>query len=434
MFKHIKSGLLLACFISLAPVTFASASDLPIDERDKTIEERLSCFTNAAKLGIDWDEVCSNQPKNDPVPQVMEDPISLDAMIERLHAAADEMLSESVGNEVPAANVDEVYEKHSVVFGADHSVDDIVEEHGINEDLAAAVKTEEPLKEAAEAKMAPKKDFSKRKSGPFDEPDLMTDASRETTQVHLRTHSFDIGYEKYYYEYKEDSLNVNLRGWWDTVSAAYTYRPKQGDLLDFEWLNHYRLEGRYGSGDLDYSSGSTGTSQDDPNYMFETRALLGRDYYPSERIVFTPYVGYGFRFLVDASGGRQTSTGQYAYDRKSHYHYLPIGLDYAYQFNKDWRVVANAEFDYFISGWQKSYLSDAPVSGYYDVRNDQDHGYGVRGSFKLIKTTRLIDFSIEPFVRFWHIKDSEVSNAGSFDALEPENTTLESGVRAGVQF
>lgn len=453
MFERLIIRVLIASFAVIFAVPGASARNAANDNRDKTIEERLSCFSkHASQQGIEWDEVCSkvSSLKNEGA-QAIEEADSLDAMIERLHAAADEMLAESDGNEPAAITVDEVYEKHNMVFDAQRSVDDVIEEQGIKNDFSAIDDEDDPSdenitydpveqdnfsdrKELPVPRKSATKVYSKDTPGLFDEPDLMKDSARDSTEVNLRTHTFDAGYERYYYEYKEDSVDVKLKGWWHTVSAAYTYRPKPGDLLNFDWLNHYRLEGRYGYADLDYSSGSTGTSEDDPNYMYETRALLGRDFYPVDKVVVTPYGGFGFRYLVDDSGGKQTTTGQYSYDRKSHYYYLPIGLDFTHQMNKDWRIVGNGEFDIFLYGWQKSYLSDVPVPGYFDVRNDQDRGYGIRGSIKFIKTSPLIDFSIEPFVRFWHIEDSDVENAGSFDGLEPENTTLESGIRAGVQF
>lgn len=453
MFERLLFRVLIASFAVIIVIPSVSAKNADIDNRDKTIEERLSCFSrHASQQGIEWDEVCSNVSKSiNEDPQGIAEADSLDAMIERLHAAADDMLAQSVGNEPAATTVDEVYEKHNTLFDEQRSVDDVIEEQGIKNDFSASDDEDDPMDENVAYDPVEQEDVSDRKELPvprksaaklystdapglFDEPEMMKDSARDSTEVNLRTHTFDVGYERYYYEYKEDSVDVKVKGWWDTVSAAYTYRPKEGDLLGFDWLNHYRLEGRYGSADLDYSSGSTGTSDDDPNYMYEARALLGRDFYPVDKVVVTPYGGFGFRFLVHDFGGKQSTTGQYTYDRTSHYYYLPVGLDYAYQMNNHWRIVGNGEFDIFLAGWQKSYLSDVPLPGYFDVKNDQEKGFGVRGSIKFIKTSPLIDFSIEPFVRFWHIEDSDVANAGLFDGMEPENTTLESGIRAGVQF
>lgn len=453
MCHRIKFCMLMAGLFFVFSVPSVSAQSAPANDREKTMDERLNCFSrHASQEAIDWDEVCSvgsdSQNQDARAAKVSD---SLDEMVARLQAAGDEMLNETNGDEIPAADIDDVYRKHEAVFDTDRTVDDVVRDEGIENDFTTSTESQDPMDEETnydapetdeysvqdqnnEYARSARNSYKERNLDLFDEPELMADTAKDTSVVRFRTHTFDIGYEKYYYEYEEDSVNVLLEGWWDTFSAAYTYRPQEGDLLNLPWMNHYRLEGRYGFADLDYSSGSTGTSDDDPNHMFETRALIGRDFYPLDRVVITPYGGFGYRHLVDDSGGKQTTTGHWGYDRKSHYYYLPLGFDYHYQVNRDWRISGNGELDIFLYGWQKSYLSDVPFPGYFDLRNDQKHGFGVRGSIKLIKTTPLIDFSVEPFVRFWHIEDSEVDNAGLFDGYEPENTTLESGVRAGVQF
>ena len=62
----------------------------------------------------------------------------------------------------------------------------------------------------------------------------------------------------------------------------------------------------------------------------------------------------------------------------------------------------------------------------------------MRGAFKIIKPGDRFNFWIEPFFRYWHIQDSEVTtavgNVYALTGLEPDNNTTEYGVKLGVAF
>ena len=72
------------------------------------------------------------------------------------------------------------------------------------------------------------------------------------------------------------------------------------------------------------------------------------------------------------------------------------------------------------------------------MSNAQKKGYGIRGSLKFIKEGDPVNFLIEPYARYWHIKDSKGTRAENdffiVTGLEPENTSIEIGTRLGVQF
>lgn len=445
-------SLSLVCFTSIPSFAKSSRNS----DRNDVIEKKLSCFSDhASDKKINWDEVCDTASKKSKshFGEQMDDK-SLDDMVKEHEDLADEMLSDSVTGEViTEKSVDDVVEKVNKDNENNRTVDDVIKEQGVKNDFTpqlddALVKNysdDQQVKETeavqlknntSDTKELEKKKNIKRDSIPdlFDEPKLMNDRAKTYTDIEPKKHEFAFDYERYYSEYTEDSVDVKLKGWWNGYTASYSYRPAEGNLLFWNWINYYSLEGRFATAKLDYTSGGTGSDENEPNYMYEVRSIVGRDFYPVSKLRITPYGGFGFRYLLDDSGGRQTTTGQYGYDRKSHYFYLPFGLNYAYQINDDWRVVANGEYDIFLSGWQKSYLSDVPVSGYFDVRNDQKHGFGLRASVKIVRIFPLVNVSVEPFVRYWHIQDSEVSNAGSFDGMEPENKTIEAGLKAGVQF
>lgn len=73
-------------------------------------------------------------------------------------------------------------------------------------------------------------------------------------------------------------------------------------------------------------------------------------------------------------------------------------------------------------GQQVSTISDV------EIRNDQRTGYGLRGAVSLTNTGDKTSFTIEPFIRYWHIDESDLDNeVGIF--VEPENETVQSGVQ-----
>src|SRR5258706_188217 len=84
------------------------------------------------------------------------------------------------------------------------------------------------------------------------------------------------------------------------------------DLLHSSEVNVYRLQGQFATGNFDYESNGTGSLNNKKDRTFDLRALLGRDYL-MHGFGVTPYAGFGYRFLLDKSKGRQTTTGAFGY-------------------------------------------------------------------------------------------------------------------------
>ncbi len=55
----------------------------------------------------------------------------------------------------------------------------------------------------------------------------------------------------------------------------------------------------------------------------------------------------------------------------------------------------------------------------------QHNGWGFRASVRLKEQKPGVNFGVEPFVRYWNIGNSNVSE----DIVEPENRSIETGVR-----
>ncbi|MGB9811966.1 MAG: hypothetical protein ACPLSN_09745, partial [Dictyoglomus turgidum] len=87
----------------------------------------------------------------------------------------------------------------------------------------------------------------------------------------------------------------------------------------------------------------------------------------------------------------------------------------------------------FLRGKVKSYLSSVP--GYEDVTNTQKSGYGLRAGAQVEKKFTGWAVSFGPYVKYWKIKDSEVT----YDSLgrgwiEPHNHSTEVGGTVTVNF
>ena len=261
------------------------------------------------------------------------------------------------------------------------------------------------------------------------------------SNVKTRVHSLDAGSEILYYRYEEPQpTGVKVVGPMYGYYADYAYRPASPHVLNNFLTNVYFLQARYAtSRGLEYKgSGIVKGKHDD---ALEFRGLIGKDYFIGTDSRVTPYFGFGYRYLFDRGDGQISSDNHYLYDRKSHYYYLPLGGDVLIEMPKDWAMDFNAEYDILIEGWQKSYMSDGDqFTGYHnpDIANHQGHGFGVRGSVKFIKRGRVVDFYVEPYVRFWNIEHSNAVTASIDGSVgqwnEPKNNTTEIGSKFGVQF
>jgi hypothetical protein len=274
----------------------------------------------------------------------------------------------------------------------------------------------------------------------------MENSSRRFLSDASSLNALEMGAEASYIRYEEPDFMKNA-GYMAGVFAAYTHRTstnqhikKLGDIFsDENKVNMYRLDGKLSFGQVDYTSQNTGEIDNIDDYMFEIRGTAGYDIPISDVLRLTPYLGFGFRHLNDDSGGRASTTGHLGYERESRYFYAPIGLETQRTFQNNWTAAMVFEYDLFLDGTQKSHLGDA-VSGIDTVKNDQDKGYGLRGSFKLTKQKEGYDVFVEPFVRYWNIEDSDlavITYSGSPIGLvgqEPANNSTEYGVKLGVRY
>jgi hypothetical protein len=93
------------------------------------------------------------------------------------------------------------------------------------------------------------------------------------------------------------------------------------------------------------------------------------------------------------------------------------------------QLLTTIEYDYLVKGVQNSKVSDA-TSGYADVLNTQRGGYGIR----LASMMRFDKWSVGPTLIYWHINQSDTVTKNSLNYTEPQNNTVEVGLKAGYLF
>lgn len=256
---------------------------------------------------------------------------------------------------------------------------------------------------------------------------------------------WEFGSELSWFNYEEPNF-MEEDGILYSFFSGYTYRThenaKVGSLSEMfsngNNINVFEVDARVGFGNVDYESVSTGSVDNIDDFIFELRGIAGYDFPVAEDSRITPYIGLGYRYLNDDSAGKTTSTGASGYERESNYFYIPIGVEAATELENDWSLSVSVEYDFFVTGKQESHLGDA-IAGLSTIENDQDDGFGVRGSVKVTKKMEKFDVFIEPYVRYWKVDDSEVAPITFSGVLvgfgqEPENNSVETGARIGFNF
>lgn len=222
--------------------------------------------------------------------------------------------------------------------------------------------------------------------------------------------------------------------------AAYKYKETDDDGSEFMNYKGKRVgvagritrtaanevvtagEAKLSYGRLDYTG--SGTMSDVPDYFYEFRFLAGRRF-AAARGTLTPYLGFGWRHLVNDSSDMTTTTGAYGYTRTSDYYYLPLGADWRWTVGGGY-LELNAEYDILLRGTQKSELVGETT------KSTQNRGHGVRASVLWGQGS----FAAGPYMNYWKIAKSteEICGGGFFVCWEPKNTTTEAGLRVRYTF
>ncbi|HOY10717.1 MAG TPA: hypothetical protein PLB05_11690 [Candidatus Omnitrophota bacterium] len=278
---------------------------------------------------------------------------------------------------------------------------------------------------------------------------------------------FEIGQETYYMRYEEPDTMENVGMMYGLhmavsyrVASPVLFKSMKQNLGDGRAYTKLKLEARWARGEVDYDSSSTGSIDGITDESTEIRGLICYEIVFSDQTTLTPYSGFGYRSLTDDNRGRYSSTGHWGYLRESKYFYIPVGFELSQNIKERWVLRLKGEYDFFLEGKQESHMEDggatmlSETDGKYYVldtlKNAQDIGMGIRGSIRLERQSDRFDFFLEPYARYWHIKDSDhvqlTSEGGSilwyhdsgltipYMAYEPDNNTLEYGLILGLNF
>ncbi|MEX0958512.1 MAG: outer membrane beta-barrel protein [Burkholderiales bacterium] len=230
---------------------------------------------------------------------------------------------------------------------------------------------------------------------------------------------WELGGQLSNYRFEEPDFGVKIQGPKAGVTGAYTFSGKRKLF--------FRMDGRLAYGSLDYEG--SGTLDSIPNWIFEVRGVLGKDFLPGSRTSLSPFAGLGYRYLYNDFRGT-TSTGAVGYQRFSRYLYLPLGLTARFKLGDSWVIAPTIEYDFFIKGEQVSQLSDTNL-GFGDVTNSQDDGYGYRVSLMAEKGA----WAFGPWMHYWKIERSDiVPVSSSIGFFEPKNETREFGFDVKYRF
>tara|TARA_B100000085_G_C18512829_1_gene500422 strand:- start:279 stop:1115 length:837 start_codon:yes stop_codon:yes gene_type:complete len=209
--------------------------------------------------------------------------------------------------------------------------------------------------------------------------------------------------------------SLGLRNWGDDTATSNT------KSTNFSFL--YTLE--YSFGNVDYSSAGTGTMKKQYyksrlEYYLSTSSRVGAN-------DLLPYIGLGYRDLLDDSGFKTSSTNHLGYDRLSKYYYVPIG---AIWYISD-RLSLKSQYNYFLEGKQISFLNEILPNTYtVNPENTQRLGWGIDLTLRSKLNKK---WSTYGFFRSWNVEDSDsVSCSALVYCMEPKNQTHEIG--AGISY
>ena len=235
----------------------------------------------------------------------------------------------------------------------------------------------------------------------------------------LTRRGWEVGGQLSDYRYEEPKIRAKIWGPRVGVTGAYTYTGAG------HWF--FKIDGRSAYGSLNYEG--SGTKNSVPDWILETRAVFGKDYLPRSGVSLTPFAGIGYRYLYNDLRG-PTSAGAVGYQRYSKYLYAPLGLTSRIKLNGQWLLAPTIEYDYFISGRQKSQFADTG-QGFSDATNKQNKGYGYRLSVMAEKGS----WAFGPWMQYWNIEDSDIVPIGfGIRGFEPKNETREYGLEVKYRF
>ena len=210
-------------------------------------------------------------------------------------------------------------------------------------------------------------------------------------------------------------FSLGIRNWGDDKSIL--------QKRSSNWMSLYTLE--YSFGNIDYTSAGTGTMKKEYykgrlEYYISTISRVGAN-------DLKPYIGLGYRDLLDDSGFKRSSTNHLGYDRLSQYYYIPIGA--IWYINDE--LSLKSQYNHLLRGKQTSFLNEILPNDYStNPEKTQRFGWGIDLTLRSKFNDR---WSTYGFFRSWNIEDSDLTSCSPLIyCMEPKNQTHEIG--AGISY
>lgn len=281
-------------------------------------------------------------------------------------------------------------------------------------------------------------------------------------------------YENYYGYPVSDK--VKKEGYLYGIYGAKTFNfshpiDSWRDFLDrYEIPNFIRIEVEANRGETSYDSYITDKLTGHDAWNAEGRLLVGYDLLWSPSTIVTPYVGAGYKWAEDDTGGYiDFIVDDYVpFTRQTSYFYIPIGVETLSKISEKWDISYKLEGNVAPFGSTDFFLNEIPgpisaIDGdtglpvdimFNKTEADLGVGYGVRTSMKFIRKFSAFDFYVEPFFRYQYFDKGEevqlqahgIDNGKDYVSVFPdlvtpykglwdeENHTTSYGIRTGVQF
>jgi hypothetical protein len=231
--------------------------------------------------------------------------------------------------------------------------------------------------------------------------------------------TWELGTEYYRETYKEKMAGQPFMG-----EDTDMYGVVGVVRIPFAGRHAVSLSGRYATGKSTYTGSFQGMPygslviEGQDRSKFSARAL-----YKMTFPYVTPYVGFGYRRLVD----RLDEAGDGGYRRKSEYWHVMAGLESTIPVGQSgWSINPKIAYMHLLRGKQHS----------DDKTNSQHSGHGAEVSAALnAPVSKAITVSLMPYYRYWNIGESEWKTLpDGTNFMEPQNTTHEIGVRLSAKF
>ena len=239
-----------------------------------------------------------------------------------------------------------------------------------------------------------------------------------------KVNQYSLGVDGFWDRYREPIADLETNSAFGGLTGSWTH------YYDPLWFSKVELRGDYGREDYKSISGS---EDGITAWEYDARMLAGYDKDTGGGGHIKPYLGLDMRYYREDGKGGVTSLDKEGYDRRILQFFLPVGVTYDMPTSSGYHLVPTLEGGPLLYGNVSSRLGNIP--GNTNEVNHQHSGYEVRGDFmvdKLNAQGQGLEFG--PFIRYYHVDDSDITGTGIDRGGEPNNSRLQVGGKASVLF